>query len=164
MAILRKGTDQLAAPLTGRLGANHVNQTTNGVAAEQRALRAAQYLHTLCVPYVQQCTCGGREVNPVLIDRNSGVETLLHFCVLHTADRDTDRSITQNRVDDEVGGHARDLINRSRESFLNGVRIHRGHGYRHVLHVFFALLRRHYNFFNLCRGASLGERLTGKSH
>ena len=124
LAVLRKGADQLAAPLTRGLGANHVDQTTNGVAAKQRALRAAQDFHTLRIPHIQQSACGGREVNAVLVDRNGRVKTLFDFRVLHATDRDANRAITQNRVDDEVGGHARDLIDRSGERFLDGVGVH----------------------------------------
>ena len=102
LAVLSKRTNQFAAPLACGLGANHVDQTTDRVAAKQRALGAAQHFHTLCVPDIQKSACSGREVDAVLINRNGRVKTLLNFRVLHTADRDADRAVTENRVDDEV--------------------------------------------------------------
>ena len=101
-----------------------MDQTTDRVAAKQRALGAAQHFNTLCVPDIQKSACSGREVDAVLINRNGRVKTLLNFRVLHTADRNADGAVTENRVDDQVRRHARDLIDRSGERFLDGIGVH----------------------------------------
>ena len=103
MAVLGKGTHQLAAPLTGRLGADDVDEATDGVAAKQRPLWATQHLYALCIPNVQQCARGCSQINAILIDRNGRVEALLHLSVLHTANGNTHRSVTEDGVNHQIG-------------------------------------------------------------
>ena len=148
MAVLGKGTHQLAAPLARGLRPDNVNEAANRVAAKQRALWATQHLHALCIPHVQQCTRSSGQINTILVDRDGGVERLLHLGVLHTTNGDTNRSVTEDGVNHEVGRHPGDFIDRSGKRLFDRVGVHSRHGDRHVLHVLFTLLRGDHYLFN----------------
>ena len=75
-----------------------MNKAADRVATEEGALGAAKDLNALCVPHVQEGAGCRSKINAVLVDRHRRVETLLHLGVLHTADGDTHRAVTENRV------------------------------------------------------------------
>ena len=71
-----------------------MKQTANGVTTEERTLRAAQHLNTLCVPKVSQSARGRRQINAILIDGYRRVRALFNVRVLNAANRDTRGAIT----------------------------------------------------------------------
>ena len=164
LTVLCERAHHLTTPLTRGLGTYHVHQSTNGVAAEERPLRSAQHLYSLRIPHISEGASGGREVYTVLINRYRRIKTLLYFGMLHATNRDPHRAVTQNRVNDQIGGHAGNIITRPCKRFFDSICIHGRHGDGHILHVFLALLCCNYYFFDLRRSRSLCVHLGRNGH
>ena len=121
-------------------------QTADGVAAEQRALRAAQDFDAVGVGHLHQRAGVGGEIHAIEVHSHSGVERLFNVVQLHATDGDGRRAVAQRGVDDEVGGQLGHTLNVAGIRLLEGGGIQRGDRDGHLLHAFLALLRSDDNF------------------
>ena len=132
---------ELATELARRQRALDAEQTANGVATEQRSLRATQDFDAVSVGHLHQRAGVGGEINAIEVNSHGGVERLFDVVQLHATDGDGCRAIAQRGVDDEVGGQLGHALNVAGIRLLEGSGIQRGDRDGHLLHAFLALLR-----------------------
>ncbi len=146
-----------------RLGGDQADRADGRVAAEQRALRAAQHFDALHVVHQHRCALRTRRIDAVDIDRDFGVGDFgIGGVVADTAQRQQDRALVallrEVQAWHVIGkpGHVANLLPVERRLAERGDRD------RGLLEAGLALRRGHHDILELARIACRVRRLRGR--
>ena len=136
----------------GRHGGNDTDRTGGGVLAEQRALRPAQYLHPLQVEERRHELAVAAGIDAVDIKADILFESEVLGARADAADIDLVGA--GGGLNREVRDIFRQILERADIHVFQILAADDGHGNRHILHVFHALLggdQHRFDFLRLCR-------------
>ena len=128
-----------------RLAGDHRDGAAYGVASEQGALGAAEYLHALHIHRVHDLADGAGDVNPVEINANPRVDWQGPVSAAHAADHDDGGGVARGNgggeVKDHIGGEFPQVGKVHHAPRLDVFTRKRGDGDRRVLQAFLAFAR-----------------------